>query len=408
MKRLIKLFIIFFLIFSFSKVYASSLTLEDEVYYDDSLIYDITSKDNNYYLISSNEGTTIYKYNSNNELKITKNFSDVGNSILGSYNDYLYLIGKSNGFIKIYLLDQNLRTLNIKETTIPLSENDEIKIYSNDSKLYFIIVNNNALVSNIIYEVGEELDIIENNLSSLASDLKDIFGSYYEVYFNDDLKDTMISSSRNKNYGVVVGYSNDGYFLRIVKDEVEELILEDEVLDTLIINNNILLLLNNDNGLYVRILDENGNYLEDITLNIHGTKAYFRNVNRKLAIFVKEESKSMILLFNCVSDIEVEANIYGTIKSVSLASASEEVSLSVKANSGYTVKEVLVYDEYGNQIEVSNNSFIMPQGNVIVTATYEESIGNPDTIDIIFFIIAALSISFVIMYITVKKLKWLN
>lgn len=406
MKRFLNLFIIFFLLFSFSKVYASGLTLEDKISYDDSLVYDVVSTDDSYYLVSSNDGTTIYRYDFNNSLEVTKSFSDISNSAL-FYNDSFYLIGRDNGFVSIYLLDQNLRILNSNETTIPIGIDDDIKIYLNDDKLYFVFVNDNVLTSNIIYEVGNDLDVKENSLSSLAGELEDIFGSYYDVYFSDNLKDTIISSSSNKNYMVVAGYNSNGYFLRIVADEVKEISLEDKILDTMIVNNNVLLLLSNNDNLYIRILSKDGVKIEDIEIDAESSEASFKNVKGNIAVLVSG-SKSLMLLFDCVSSIEVEDNKFGTIKTVSEASSADLVSLEVIANSGYVLKEVLVYDEYDNKIEVVDNSFTMPQGDVLVTAVYEESIYNPDTIDIIFFIVIGLSVSLIILYITVKKLKWLN
>ena len=96
----------------------------------------------------------------------------------------------------------------------------------------------------------------------------------------------------------------------------------------------------------------------------------------------------------------VEGNI-----SVSNSSAfpGEIVSVKVVAKDGYTLKRIVVTDEDGKEIEVSNDgTFVMPEGKVIVTAIYSR-ITNPETVSACYVVLGIILLICIGTLIVQKK-----
>ena len=80
--------------------------------------------------------------------------------------------------------------------------------------------------------------------------------------------------------------------------------------------------------------------------------------------------------------ISIDSKIVGGKITTSSNSALEGVAvdLTVKANSNYQLKKLTVKDKSGNEIEVKDNKFIMPNSDVTITAEFKESSsGNQDS-----------------------------
>lgn len=89
------------------------------------------------------------------------------------------------------------------------------------------------------------------------------------------------------------------------------------------------------------------------------------------------------------------------------AKSGDEVKFTIEPERGYKLKEIKVTDYEGNVIIFTENTFTMPNSNVLIEATFE--IKNPNTISI--SIIAALMfsiLSIIIVKVNYKKMKWLN
>lgn len=81
-----------------------------------------------------------------------------------------------------------------------------------------------------------------------------------------------------------------------------------------------------------------------------------------------------------VFPVEKELTSEGIITVNSMAYPGEMVRINVTPREGYTVKRIVVMDESGKEIEVSQDgTFIMPEGKVTVTAIYNR-ISNPKTV----------------------------
>ena len=81
-------------------------------------------------------------------------------------------------------------------------------------------------------------------------------------------------------------------------------------------------------------------------------------------------------------EVKAEENNKGTVElSVPNAQKGTKVTFKTLAKKGYKVAKVVVLDTKGNEIEVNteDNSFIMPEDDVILKVTYEEIIENPKT-----------------------------
>ena len=52
--------------------------------------------------------------------------------------------------------------------------------------------------------------------------------------------------------------------------------------------------------------------------------------------------------------------------------AGEEVLVTVTANEGYLLKTLVIKDENDEEVSITDNKFVMPKSNVVITATFEE------------------------------------
>ncbi len=68
--------------------------------------------------------------------------------------------------------------------------------------------------------------------------------------------------------------------------------------------------------------------------------------------------------------ITYSENEYGTVTGVASAKYGDKIELTITPNKDYTVETITVTDNEGNSIEVSNNTFIMPDSPVTVSASF--------------------------------------
>ena len=83
----------------------------------------------------------------------------------------------------------------------------------------------------------------------------------------------------------------------------------------------------------------------------------------------------------------------------------QEVEIHAPEKDGYIIESIIVIDEDGNQITVTNNKFIMPGTNVAIKVNYKK-INNPPTSDNLYLFIGLLIISILgIIIINKKRIK---
>ena len=75
--------------------------------------------------------------------------------------------------------------------------------------------------------------------------------------------------------------------------------------------------------------------------------------------------------------IETATSGKGSINTPTRAFPGETVTIEVTPEKGYTLSELIVIDEAGNQLKVTNNTFVMGASKVTVRAVFVPE--NPNT-----------------------------
>ena len=70
-------------------------------------------------------------------------------------------------------------------------------------------------------------------------------------------------------------------------------------------------------------------------------------------------------------NITKESTLNGKLSLIDKASAGEKVLITVTPDNGYTLDKITVLDKDKNEVEVTNNTFIMPDSDVSVSATFK-------------------------------------
>ncbi len=91
------------------------------------------------------------------------------------------------------------------------------------------------------------------------------------------------------------------------------------------------------------------------------------------------------------------------------AKPGDEVKFTIKPMDGFTIDNIKITDDDGNEIEHDGDSFIMPPGDINVIVTFKKIIINPDTLvfGLSIFVVLALAGGFVFIR-NYTKLKWLK
>lgn len=392
-------------------------------------IVEIISKKDGYLIseITNLNNTKIYNYNNEDNLISTKELENLINTKIIKVNENYLVVGVTSNTLKIYLLDSNLQVIEQKETSYMIDQSSIINLYKNDDKILVLLTENGELSSINVYEIDNELNVLENRFSSydstyLKAALK---GDYYLISNNNFENETriikynnstynenkiiLIGTSSNINYDMLIGYDEKAHIT--IKDYENNIIVDEDNSDYLrfidieLIKDKLFILAEKIDGTYLVTYSIDGKILSEI--NIKNAK-YLQKVSNQLVIVTKEDINALIHFyeFNCV--IKSEENILGTLKVVENAKPYEKVTLSVTPNSGYELESITVKDSQGNIINLVNNTFVMPENDVSITTNYIETLSNPETVDIIFiisFLAFLISITIIFLY---RKLRWLK
>lgn len=398
----------------------------------------ITNKDG-YIILSEtlNESTSILLYNNEDKLITSKVLSDLISPSIIKYNDNYLIVGLSGNILKVYLIDQNLQVISQKETTYMLS-NKTKKLYLYDNKIYLMITSENTLYDNNIYEIDENLNITKNNFSSYdVSILKSIFkGDYYLIKHNNVEENNRIThyydSTYTKDYYILVGNTsnitadsvtnnyNEKSILTILDSSGTELINKEipeyySFNQVFSIKDKIVVFASRWETSYLLTYDYSGNLLDEIILpnyfedsNIKQTSA--TKVNNRLIIYSQKENEATNIRttysFEC--NIYQEDNPYGTLEVANTSLPNKETTITITPNSGYEIENIDIRDSQGNQIELTDNTFIMPENDVYIDISYTASVENPETVDMILMIGFSLVIIIGAIFAFREKLNWLN
>ncbi len=437
------IYIILISVFLLDIVSASSILNYENIsdYYSDIELStkDIITNKEGYIILSEtlNGSTSLLLYNNDNNLITSKVLSDLVSPSIIKYNDNYLVTGISSNVLKLYLLDNNLQVISQKETTYMISDKTK-KLYLYDNKIYLMITSENTLYDNNIYEIDENLNIIQNNFSSYdVTILKSIFkGDYYLIKNNDIEENSRIThyydSTYTKDYYILVGNThnitadsianncNEKSILTILDSSGTELINK-EIPDYYIFNkvfsikDKIVIFASRWETSYLLTYDYSGNLLDEIILPNHFEDSIIKQinaikVNNRLIIYSKKENEATNIRasysFEC--NIYQEDNPYGTLEVADASLPNEETTIAITPNSGYEIENIDIRDAQGNQIELTENTFIMPENDVYINVSYTASVENPETVDMILMIGVTLVIIVGAIFAFREKLNWLN
>ncbi len=389
--------------------------------------YIFTSYDNN--------NTTIYKYNQNDTLKSSKQIENLKNSKIIKYNNNIMVIGITENTLKIYLLDYNLQIKKQLKTSYIVNYKTNLQLYNYNNKIYIMLIEDGILSDNNLYEIDENFTISIKNLSSIDSNnVKEILkGDYYLLHFNSNIESSMetsnyLSTTYLEEKYILVGnrtYENDlkekGLITIVDKngnklvDEINDKYISYQAVE--IVKNRIIILANNEEKKsFILTYNFDGTLLSEVEIKNDLNNQYITDMYKlanKLVFTIpyqegdiKEES--YLILYNYNLSINKENSAYGTINIDENALPYTKVFFDILPNSGYEIDNISIKDYQGKIIETSENSFIMPENDIILSVTYKESIVNPETIDLITLIFISV---FIIATITIKlykKMSWLK
>ena len=438
-----KLYIIFTLIISMlmiNTVKAESFLTYEETYNFSRTDYveNIISLKDNLFLISS---YNIIKTSNEYEYITDKYFEDL-NTVNGiKYNDNIMLVGIENNVLKAYLLDENLQVIKQQETSYIIDSYVTIKLYSYEDKVYVMLLSNETLSNNNIYEISSELTITEKSLSSYDSSLlkKILKGDYYLIRMNDIEENNRIThyynTAYNKDYTILVGDTSNvtynetnGYEYKgniTILDSNGEVVSKIETdehysfRDVQLISDKIIVITNDNSNSYLLVYNTNGTLEEtlDITHEVDGFPMevikLFKD-NSKLTIFSQEYSKARLsyktfMVYNFDYSVITNENVLGTVNVPTNAKINDLVTIEITPNSGYEIDSVEVVDSLGNPITLSDTySFIMPDSDVYVTVNYKIKVDNPETVDIVTIIGISAIIALFLGFKITGKLRWLK
>ncbi len=391
MKRLIFAILLSFLLIT--RVNASVFTYNKTTEIQNN-IEEIIEIEDNYFTIDNN---SIIKYDKDFQVSAKKTFENDRNLHIESYKNNILLISNYNNFIKIYLLDNNLRIQNMKETTILYAQPN---IYI-DENIYMVLGKDYILEDTNMYEIFPDLTVQEQSISSYGSEkITNLLKSDYFAFNNENIKETILDTTYNNTYNVLLGKENN-YFIRILDKEgnlKENIIVDEPYNHIFILNEKIIATSNNEIVIY------------NFDTTLEETIPVFNNrvvkLNDQIMVINNDEKNITSYLFNVY--IETIKSEFGTIEVQNNALPNTKVELKVTPNSGYKLAELVITDEYGNIIPYKEDSFITPSSNVQLVANYKETVTNPETVDIVIKIIGISIIALLVITKLHKKLKWIN
>lgn len=438
--KLYLIFALFISVLMINTVKAESFLTYEETYNFSRTDYveNIISLKDNLFLISS---YNIIKTSNEYEYITDKYFEDL-NTVNGiKYNDNIMLVGIENNVLKAYLLEENLQVIKQQETSYIIDSYVTIKLYSYEDKVYVMLLSNETLSNNNIYEISSELTITEKSLSSYDSSLlkKILKGDYYLIRMNDIEENNRITHYYNtaysKDYTILVGDTSNvtynetnGYEYKgniTILDSNGEVVRKIETdehysfRDVQLISDKIIVITNDNFNSYLLIYNINGTLEEtlDITHDVEGYQMevikLFKD-NSKLTIFSQEYSKARhryktFMVYNFDYSVITNENVLGTVNVPTNAKTNDLVTIEITPNSGYEIDSVEVVDSLGNPITLSDTySFIMPDSDVYVTVNYKIKVDNPETVDIVTIIGISAIIALFLGFKITGKLRWLK
>lgn len=402
------------------------------------------NESNNYY------ETKLINYDSKGNVKKSITLSNTQIYDITTDEEYIYAISSSyinnQQIYKILKLKEDLTIIKEKELII---EDDE-----NFSQLTLL----KLLSINTFYTQNEKIIFISNNYIKITdkdftnitnleineSNIKTYLPTYYIISESNSEDNYHIGYNKKNNIEVYSGYKDEDNNTQSTDDDTELGLLEiyeegvlkksrtyqdyNCLFNPIIVNNYIIV-----SALKITYANNTEEYKSDLliidmSLNIIqkiSNDEYYLGFTTKDSSFAtisakkttenlctnKTTSEECLAINNKVYyipfNIETKISGKGEIISPTLSRDGEEITLTITPAEKYLLTNIKVKDEYGNEIKLNNNKFIMPNSNVTIEATF--GVDNPGTKDIALMMILLLLIIGVIIYLKMnKKLSWLK
>ena len=194
-------------------------------------------------------------------------------------------------------------------------------------------------------EEGNNIPVTNNSFSMPITNAK-ITSTFKHIKKSATLNNPeggSVTTNQADNTKINVG---DTVKLNLTPDEnyeLDELIVKDEAGNDIPVTDNSFLMPNSN-----------------VTIN-----ASYRHITKAITIGKSDNGKTNV-------NVENQAKV----------DAGEEVKITAEPNDNYEVQEIIVIDEEGNKIEISSdNTFVMPTKNVIITTVFKYNKVNNDNND---------------------------
>ena len=194
-------------------------------------------------------------------------------------------------------------------------------------------------------EEGNNIPVTNNSFSMPITNAK-ITSTFKQIKKSATLNNPeggSVTTNQADNTKINVG---DTVKLNLTPDEnyeLDELIVKDEAGNDIPVTDNSFLMPNSN-----------------VTIN-----ASYRHITKAITIGKSDNGKTNV-------NVENQAKV----------DAGEEVKITAEPNDNYEVQEIIVIDEEGNKIEISSdNTFVMPTKNVIITTVFKYNKVNNDNND---------------------------
>ena len=362
----------------------------------------IESNDN---IIILKDNSVLLKYDLNYKLITTKKIGNLTNSTLKKYEDDYVLAGIQNNILNIYLINSNLKIKKSFKIYEMIKHNCEIKITNYNDKIYVTLYKNNLIYNNKIYEIKEN-EIIDHLFSEFdKEDINNILKESYTL-MNETINnyDTFYTkAAREEDYNIL--YNNKE--IEVIKGNyILNKELETEIKDLKLIDNAIYVLHDNKLISYDYELNKINEY--NICNECNAEKMII--TSNKVYLLYRINGNQYIDLYDFNYTItNKDDDKYGTVEIPKTATPGEKVLFDIKPNSGYEINKVTFLDADNEEINIKNNSFVMPESNVRIVIDYTEVVKNPETSDKLIIIIIVFSIISLLIVIKIyKKVKWIK
>ncbi len=409
------------------------LTYKDTHTYNND-IKDIISLNEKLYIIN-NSSQEITNPDTSFIPNITKKFPELLNQSIIEYNDNLLLVGIEKNALKLYLLDSNIQTIKQVETSYLISTKAEIRTYYYEEKVYLMLFENDNIYNSNIYEIDENLNVIENTLSTYDSELlkKILKGDYYIIRLNDTITNNrithytntsyynttsfLVGNTSNTSYNELSGYEEKA-ILTIINNDNTTNIENTEYTnfkDVEIVNEHIIILgkTPTKESLLIYSLDGTLVYSMDINNTLIVENKNLFKVNNQLIIYGENiaeeiEKVNQLTTYTFTLNIKFSETPYGTMTVPSTSLANSEVPIEITPNSGFEIDSIKITDSLGNVIKTTDNKFIMPENDILINISYRASVENPETNDFIILMSILTIFGLFTLVLFIKKLKWLR